>query len=176
MTSPKLSAGARFPECLVQNVHGEAVDISQPQGDAEWRMIVVYRGQHCPICKKYLNQLDGLLAKLAELKTDAVAVCADSPAQLQAFAEEMDISVPLYGGMNEALMQRLGVYISEPRNAQETDHDFPEPAVFVINDAGTVQIVELSNAPFARPDLDMLVNGIAFIRENDYPIRGTVSF
>ena len=172
MASPKISAGAPFPECIVQNTQGEAVDISQPQGNAEWRMVVVYRGQHCPICKKYLKQLDEFLPKLAELRTDVAAVCADSPAQLQAFAEELDRSVPLFGGMSDALMQRLGLYVSEPRNDQETDHDFPEPAVFVINEQGTVQIVELSNAPFARPDLEMLINGIAFIRENNYPIRG----
>jgi hypothetical protein len=32
--------------------------------------------------------------------------------------------------------------------------------------------LDISNAPFARPDLTGLAKGLKFIRENDYPIRG----
>ena len=35
------------------------------------------------------------------------------------------------------------------------------------------QLVDVSNAPFLRPDLDKVLGGITFIRANDYPIRGT---
>ncbi|WP_206020088.1 hypothetical protein [Pseudomaricurvus alkylphenolicus] len=40
---------------------------------------------------------------------------------------------------------------------------------------GKVQLVDISNAPFVRPDLQSLVKGLAFIRnpENNYPVRGT---
>ena len=70
-------------------------------------------------------------------------------------------------------MRALGLYISDPRSAQETDRPFPEPGVFVINAEGNIQILDISNAPFARPDLESLANGIKFIRANDYPVRGT---
>jgi hypothetical protein len=45
--------------------------------------------------------------------------------------------------------------------------------VFVVNGDGNIQILDISNAPFARPDLEGLLNGIKFVRDNDYPIRGT---
>jgi len=70
-------------------------------------------------------------------------------------------------------MNTLGLYISEPRSEKETDHPFAEPGVFVVNADGEIQIVDISNAPFARPELEALANGLAFIRKNDYPIRGT---
>ena len=37
------------------------------------------------------------------------------------------------------------------------------------------QVVDLSNNPFARPDLEVFVSGLEWIRapENNYPIRGT---
>ncbi len=175
MSNIKLNAGVTFPECVVRNLEGVAEDIRQPQGGADWRLVVVFRGQHCPICKDYVKSLDDQVAPLAELNTDVVAVCADSPSQLQAFADDVNVNVPLYGGLTIEQMQTLGLYISEPRNEQETDHPFPEPAIFVINDEGILQIVDISNAPFARPDLQMLVNGIKFIRAKDYPIRGTFS-
>ncbi|MGR5469947.1 hypothetical protein ACPV51_22250, partial [Vibrio astriarenae] len=38
-----------------------------------------------------------------------------------------------------------------------------------------VQAIDISNGPFARPDLNVLLSGVAFIRnpENNYPIRGS---
>ncbi|MBA2723548.1 MAG: hypothetical protein H0U56_11765 [Methylibium sp.] len=44
--------------------------------------------------------------------------------------------------------------------------------MFVINPAGDTQIIDISNAPFARPDLKSLLKGIQFVMGNDYPIRG----
>jgi hypothetical protein len=38
-----------------------------------------------------------------------------------------------------------------------------------------VQIVDISNAPFARPDLDGILRGIKRIQELNYPIRGTLA-
>jgi hypothetical protein len=67
------------------------------------------------------------------------------------------------------------VYISIPHSEKETDHNFAEPGLFVINGDGQVQVVDLSNNPFSRPDLEVIVSGLEWIRapENNYPIRGT---
>lgn len=45
----------------------------------------------------------------------------------------------------------------------------------VVNADGRLQVVDLSNNPFARPDLEIFVSGLEWIRapENNYPIRGT---
>ena len=72
-------------------------------------------------------------------------------------------------------MRALGLYISEPRSAQETDRPFAEPGLFVVNPEGNVQIVEISNAPFARPDLAGILHGIKVIQERNYPVRGTMA-
>jgi hypothetical protein len=69
----------------------------------------------------------------------------------------------------------LGLYISEPRSPQETDRPFAEPGLFVINPKGRVQIADISHAPFARPDLSGILNGIKVIQERNYPIRGTLA-
>ena len=42
----------------------------------------------------------------------------------------------------------------------------------MINANGLLQVVDISNAPFARPDLAGLAKGLTFIRDKDYPIRG----
>jgi hypothetical protein len=71
-------------------------------------------------------------------------------------------------------MKTLGLYISAPRSPQETDRPFPEPGLFIVNPAGKVQIVDVSNAPFARPELGGVLKGLKFILEKQYPVRGTL--
>ena len=38
---------------------------------------------------------------------------------------------------------------------------------------GKIHIIEISNAPFVRPDIDLIFRGINHIQKNNYPIRGT---
>jgi hypothetical protein len=70
---------------------------------------------------------------------------------------------------------RSALYVSEPRSPQETDRPFAEPGLFVINPEGRVQILDISNAPFARPDLAGILRGVKFVMDKGYPIRGTHS-
>lgn len=175
MHSMKINAGAGFPALAVTSLDGQSVDISQPTGGADWQMVVVYRGQHCPLCTKYLNNLDGFIDRLAGIKISVAAVSGDSKAQLESHLERLDTRVPLHYGLTVEQMQELGVYISVPRSEKETDHLFAEPGLFVINAEGNVQVVDISNNPFVRPELEALVAGLEWIRnpENNYPIRGT---
>jgi peroxiredoxin len=172
--TPKLHAGADFPALPV---HGDddIVDISKPTGDADWQMVVVYRGRHCPLCTKFLNTLPEFRQRLTDIGIDVAAVSGDSREQLDEHRTRLDVNFPLYHGLTEEQMLELGLYISIPRSEQETDHNFAEPGLFVINTDGQVQVVDQSNNPFARPDIEVLVSGLEWIRkpENNYPVRGT---
>ncbi|MEC9345271.1 MAG: peroxiredoxin-like family protein [Pseudomonadota bacterium] len=169
--STKITAGAAMPVMEVPRVGGGTVRLG---GEGRWQMVIVYRGKHCPICKRYLGGLDALKDTIESVGLDVVAISGDSAEQAQAVVDEVGVTIPVGYGLSRAQMQELGLYISTPR-PNETDHEFPEPGLFVVNDKGQVQIVDISNAPFARPDLGAVMKGIAFIRERDYPIRGTVA-
>ena len=175
MKPNKIEAGSNFPEIKAQSLNGEFVDLGQRSDGADWKMVVVYRGKHCPLCTKYLNELESFKSQLEGINVEIVAVSGDSEAQLKAHLEKLDVSFPLLFGLNIEQMQELGVYISHPRSEKETDHPFAEPGLFVINDQGQVQVVDISNNPFVRPALDKLVSGLEWIKnpDNDYPIRGT---
>ncbi|WP_418114964.1 redoxin family protein [Vibrio scophthalmi] len=175
MPALKFQAGASFPQLLVSTLEGEKVALGNPNAPYDWKLVLVYRGQHCPLCTRYLNDLEPLVTEYRELGIDVIAVSADSEEQVREHKEKLCISFPLAYGLTVEQMQTLGVYISTPRSEQETDHLFAEPALFVINEKGLVQIVDVSNAPFSRPDLNVLLQGLKFIRDphNNYPIRGT---
>ena len=110
------------------------------------------------------------------MNIDVVAVSGDSKAQLDEHLDELSINFPIACGLSQSDMEKLGLYISEPRSEKETDHNFAEPALFVLNSDNEIHIAEIANAPFVRPDLEQLVSGLEFIRnpDNNYPIRGTL--
>ncbi len=167
-----LTPGAAFPVTAVPRLGGGEITLGRP-ATGDWQLIVVYRGLHCPLCKKYLPTLEAAAPELAAIGIEAVAVSGDPEAKAAAMVAETGLTLPMGHGLTIPQMTALGLFISDPRSAQETDRPFPEPGVFVVNDAGALQIVDISNAPFARPDLAKLTAGLKFVRENAYPIRGT---
>lgn len=167
----KPAAGSRFPEISLPTVGGSSVT---PATQTGWRLVVVYRGKHCPLCKKYLATLDELLPKFKDAGVTVTAVSGDPKEKAEAQVAEGSLGFPVAYDLSVAQMRQLGLYVSEPRSPQETDQPFPEPGIFVINPDDAVQIVDISNAPFARPDLAALLEGISFIQSKDYPIRGTL--
>ena len=170
MISTKLTAGAVFPDNSWPTVGGDHLEIAKAEG---WRLLVVYRGQHCPLCKGYLNTLDELSGAYDAAQIAVSALSADSHDQALAQVKQCGWTVPVGYGLTVNQMRELGLYVSSPRSAAETDHRFSEPGLFVINPQGMTQIIDVSNAPFARPDLESLLNGLKFVIAKDYPIRGT---
>lgn len=176
MTTFKFEAGAPFPSISKSTLEGATRDLSKPLEGKDWQMVVVYRGRHCPLCTRFLNELAGYKPRLDEIGIDLVAVSGDSKEQLEEHTGRLDVNFPLFYGLTLEEMKSLGLYISHPRSEQETDHPFAEPGLYIINEKGTLQVVDISNNPFVRPDLENLVSGLEWIRKNDYPIRGTYSY
>ncbi|MFD0857602.1 redoxin domain-containing protein [Roseovarius aquimarinus] len=168
-----LDAGQEFPRQQVARLGGDTLTLGAPAEGRDWQMIVVYRGLHCPICKSYLKKLEEVKGAFHEIGVDVVTVSGDPEEKALAMAEETGSSVPMGYGLDIAQMRALGLFVSDPRSPEETDRPFPEPGLFVVNAEGRLQIVDISNAPFARPDLGGLAKGLAFVREKGYPIRGT---
>lgn len=168
-----LDAGQNIPKITLPTLDGETATLGQPRGGNDWQLVVVYRGLHCPICKTYLETLDGMVAKFNEIGVDVLAISGDPEDRARKMAEEKGLDLALGYDLSLDQMRDLGLYISDPRSPEETDRPFAEPGVFVINAEGKVQIVDISNAPFARPDLERLLSGIGFVRDKDYPVRGT---
>lgn len=82
---------------------------------------------------------------------------------LKATTETKEITYKVAYGLPLHEQFRWGLYVSKPRNFRETELPFPEPALFLLNPDGELQIVDYSNSPFARPDLRILVEGEALL-------------
>jgi peroxiredoxin len=173
MVLSKMAAGEKFPEMQLSTVNHGVTRLGGEHVNGKWQMIVVYRGKHCPICNRYLTGLEALIPDYEEQNVEVIAISGDGQEKAGIVAEENGLSFPVGYNLSTDQMRQLGLYISDPRSPKETDQPFPEPGLYVLRPDGTLQITDISNAPFSRPDLKAVLNGIKFIQANDYPIRGT---
>ncbi len=116
MTSNKLAAGQAFPHINVPNIQGGDIQLATPSSGNDWRLVVVYRGKHCPLCTNYLKQLNELLPELNALGVDVVAVSADSKARAISQVNEVKPNFEVGYDLSIKQMQTLGLYISQPRS------------------------------------------------------------
>lgn len=172
MPTPKPIAGSTIAPMSFPKVDGETLTIG---GEREnWTLFIVYRGKHCPRCKKYLNILDGMKDAWAAAGFDIAVVSADTHEKAQADQTEFGWCFNLGYGLTEPQMETLGLYVTEPLSDAETDRRFAEPGTFVIRPDGSLLLAAISNGPSARPELTELLDGMIFTKEKDRPPRGTV--
>jgi peroxiredoxin len=158
-----------MPKSSLPRAGGGVVKVG---ASTNWQVVIVYRGKYCPICRTYLKTLDGLLDQFSAADVDVIAISADAKEKAESEVNEENWGFSVGYDLRPDQMRQLGLYISEPRSPQETDRPFAEPG---INPQGRIQIVDISNAPFARPELGGVLKGLKFIQEKQYPIRGTLA-
>lgn len=138
-----------------------------------WTLLVVYRGKHCPRCKKYLNRLNAMRSQWRDAGFDVAVVSADPRDRAQSDKDEFGWQFDLGHDLTPDQMVRLGLYMSDPLSSGETDRRFAEPGVFVLRPDGSLVLIAISNGPSARPELSELLDGMIFTKTNDRPARGT---
>ena len=149
--------------------------LSEQTPDA-FTMLVFYRGKHCPICKKYLTALGGRLSEFTERGVNVFAVSMDSPERAAVSHDEWDTGdLPLAHSLSEDQARQWGLFISKKREGSKEPEVFSEPGLFLLRPDSTIFFENVQSAPFTRPDLDQLLEGIDFVTAKDYPVRGTMT-
>ncbi len=171
MTFTKPPVGTVFgPLSFPVAGRSEVLTVGAPT--VRWSMLFVYRGKHCPRCKRFLNKLNAVLPDW-RAQMDVIVVSADTEEKALADKAEFGWDFDLCYGLTEPQMRKLGLYVSEPLSEAETTENFAEPGAFGIRPDGTLMLVDISNGPAARPDLDELLDGMIFNITNNRPVRGT---
>ena len=169
MSSNKPNVGEVIGEMTFSSLSGGTVSIGQPKD--RWTMLFVYRGKHCPRCKRFLNKLNAVLGDWTK-EMDVVVVSGDTKEKAEADMAEFGWDFDLCYDMTVDQMRALGLYVSEPLSEAETTSLFAEPGAFGIRPDGSMMLVDISNGPAARPDLEELLDGMIFNITNDRPVRG----
>ena len=144
---------------------------------AHFDMLVFYRGLHCPICAKYLLELERLAPEFAQRGVNLIAVSSDELDRAQLMADKVKASGVKVGyGMSLRVAREWGLNISAGRGKTSIGIEepalFSEPGVFLVRPDGTLYYGAVQTMPFARPPFQDLLGAVDFAIAKDYPARG----
>ncbi len=161
-------------------------DIDVPlAGGGRWRladnapdfmlMIDVFRGVHCPRCRRHLEEMSARHEEFSEIGLDMIAMSADPAERAEQSRSEWDMpNVPLGYGLPIEVARQLGLYISQNYASHESEI-FAEPGVFFVMPDLTLYGAVINTFPFARPKIDDLLEVARIVKERNYPPRGTLA-
>ncbi len=170
-----ITPDTKVPDLDLPLTNGLRYKLSEQTPD-NFTLLVFYRGKHCPICRNQLEDLSAKLQTFTENGVSVVAVSMDSKERAMHIDENWNTGdVPLAYELSEDDARKWGLYISEKRPDSEEPEVFSEPGMFLVRPDLKLYFASTQNAPFTRPPLDELIQGIKFIVSKGYPTRGTLT-
>lgn len=147
------------------------------QSPKNFTMVVFYRGLHCPLCSKYLKELDKLASEFAEAGVSILALSSDDKARTEKAQSDWELdNINLGYGVTVEQAQAWGLHRSAGKGKTsvgiEEPAEFSEPGLFLIRPDQTLYWSQVSTMPFARPHFREVLGALGFVVENDYPARG----
>jgi len=161
----------KTPDLKINLVNDTKWTLSE-QDPKQFTMIVFYRGKHCPVCKKYLQELQEKLGEFTEKGVNVIAISANTEKLAKETYEEWAIDdIPVGYEFPIEKAREWGLYVSKAVSDKEPDTFF-EPGLFLIKPNQELYCASIQTMPFARPTFDDILQAIDFIVSKDYPARG----
>lgn len=166
----------KTPNLSLPLLGGGTFDLATDGGE-RGTIICFYRGLHCPICAKYLAELEALTGEFAQRGIKTVAVSSDAKDRAQAMSDKVDGDTLRYAyDLPLDTARDWGLYISTSRGTTSIGIEepalFSEPGLFLINPDQTLYYMSVQTMPFVRPSFKELLGAVDFAIGNDYPARG----
>ena len=170
--STKLTPDAPVPGLSLPLVGGGTFTLNE-NAPQTFTMVVFYRGLHCPVCKAYLEKLNALAAGYQDAGFDVVVASMNTKDLAEQTVADWDIGNLKVGyGLTEDDARAWGLWVSTAIKDAEADM-FCEPGMAWVRPDGRLYMIDISNMPWARPDLEFLLSKVPMAVDNGYPARGT---
>ena len=135
-------------------------------------LVVFYRGLHCPLCKKYLQQLQELLPEFEQRGVNVVAVSMDIEKRARLSRQKWEMSNLTVGyGLSEKSARDWALYLSAGVKDGEPN-EFSEPGLFLVDNDNQIYYSAINSNPWGRPYLPSFVKAVDYIVQSGYPARG----
>lgn len=168
----------RVPALSVPTVGGDMWTLAE-QSPESFTLIVFYRGLHCPICSRYLGDLDRKLGQFADQGVNAIAISSDTQERAGKTQREWKLGALTLGyGLSLDSARAWGLFISTSKGKTSAGIEepalFSEPGLFLVRPDNTLYCSSVQTMPFARPSFTEVLGAVDFVLANDYPARGEV--
>jgi len=146
-------------------------------GSERGTVVTFYRGLHCPICAKYLTELEKRTADFAERGVKTIAISTDDEERTREMQKKIEASALRFAyDLSLEKAREWGLYISNSRGKTSIGIEepalFSEPGLFLVQPDGALCYGSVQTMPFARPHFSELVGALDFAIEKNYPARG----
>ena len=166
----------KTPSLAVQTLDHGGFDLSG-ENNKVGTLVCFYRGFHCPICAKYLAELERLAPKFAERGVGVVAISSDGEERARMMADKIEAKNLRIGfDLSLTKAREWGLFISTSRGKTSIGVEepalFSEPGVFLVSPDQSLYFSTVQTMPFVRPNFSEMLGAIDFAIENNYPARG----
>jgi peroxiredoxin len=166
----------KVPALELPVVTGETFNVAKAAGE-RGTLVVFYRGLHCPICARYLTELDKLIPEFNKRGLNVIAVSSDNSERANAMADKINADhLNIAYDLSLEKAKEWGLYISASRGKTslgiEEPELFSEPGLFLVSPDQSLYFGSVNTMPFIRPNFAELVGALDFIIANKYPARG----
>jgi peroxiredoxin len=164
------------PDLAFDTLGGSRWSLAE-QSPQHFTMVVFYRGLHCPICRRYLTELNGMIGDFDKRGVATVITSTDSKERAAEATEKWGLPNLTVGyGVPIEKAREWGLYISTSRGMTSAGVEepplFAEPGLFLVKPDRTLYWASISTMPFARPHFPEIAQAIDFAVSKNYPARG----
>jgi peroxiredoxin len=164
------------PELAFETLGGGRWSLAA-QTPQHFTMVVFYRGLHCPICRRYLTELNGMIGEFDKRGVATVITSTDSKERAAEAKEKWGLPNLTVGyGVSIDKSREWGLYVSTSRGMTSAGVEepplFAEPGLFLVKPDRTLYWASISTMPFARPHFPEIAQAIDFAVSKNYPARG----
>ena len=147
------------------------------QKPQNFTMVVFYRGLHCPICRRYTSELNGMIEEFDKRGVSTVITSNDTLERAAEAKEKWGLPGLTVGyGVPLEKSREWGLYVSTSRGMTSAGIEepplFAEPGLFLVKPDGTLYWGSVATMPFARPHFPEIASAIDFVLSKNYPARG----
>lgn len=156
-----------IPDVSVKTIDGEMKALKTVVAEKP-TVLIFYRGGWCPYCSRHMAELQKIEGQIVDMGYQILAISVDKPEILKETLTEGKLSYTLLSDSPAEVMKAFGVAykvdektisryksvgIDFEKNTGYNHHILPAPAVFILNQEGTVKF------QYVNPDYKQRING-----------------
>lgn len=174
-----LIPGQKTPELTLPLIGGGQVSLAQ-ENPENFTLLVFYRGLHCPICSRYLGDLNKRTEEFEKRGVSIIVASSDTQERAEQAKSDWQLDrLRIAYGLNLRKAREFGLYISKgigkTSSGFEEPELFSEPGLFLVRPNGELFFGTVQTMPFARPSFAEILPALDFVLARNYPGRGEVT-
>ena len=163
--------GRPFPAIDLPRVGGGRI-ANAIFAEADITVLNVYRGLHCPRCRRQLTDFLEHMTDFLAAGAQIVSISTDPRDRAEQAVQDWGLGdMPVGYDLTIAAARECGLYIS--RSIREAEPAlFVEAALFIVQRDGTLWGAAINTFPFLRPTAEQILDALDMRRTRTYPPRG----